>query len=125
MMLTIMQILGYFKLIVYVHILCNRVLKELHAITTRKAYFSRCIFFTTHLLSPTAGEAGKPTIIATNFPESKNMPRPRLAQVQTLEYRYIDQARLMDLLSRLFPPQTYAAQVRITKAMELRIFTDQ
>jgi hypothetical protein len=45
MMLTIMQILGYFKLIAYVYILCNRVLKELHVITTRKAYFSQCFFF--------------------------------------------------------------------------------
>lgn len=39
------------------------------------------------------------------------MPRPKLAPVQTLEYRYIDGAKLMDLLARLFPPKTYAAQV--------------
>jgi hypothetical protein len=44
MMLTIMQILGYFKLIVYVYILFNRVLKELHVITTRKAYFHDAYF---------------------------------------------------------------------------------
>jgi hypothetical protein len=41
------QILGYYKLIVYVYILCNVVLKN-YMLTTRKAYFSRCIFFTTH-----------------------------------------------------------------------------
>lgn len=41
------------------------------------------------------------------------MPRPKAAQVQQLEHRYIDGAKLMDLLARLFPPRTYAAEVSV------------
>lgn len=44
------------------------------------------------------------------------MPRPKLAQVQTLELRYINETKLMELLARLFPPKTYQARVSGDKA---------
>src|SRR5580700_8085631 len=49
-MLTIMQILGYFELIIYIYVVCNRVFTELHHRTAHKAsllrrIFSRCTCF--------------------------------------------------------------------------------
>ena len=52
-MLTMIQILGYFELIIYIYIVCNRVFTELYDRTAHKASLLRCIFFATHLLSPT------------------------------------------------------------------------
>ena len=46
-MVTMMQVLGYFELIIYFYIVCNRVFVELHDRTARKAYqpyLLRCIF---------------------------------------------------------------------------------
>jgi hypothetical protein len=39
-----MKVLGYFELIIYIYIVCNRVFIELHDRTARKAYLLRCIF---------------------------------------------------------------------------------
>jgi hypothetical protein len=61
-MLTMMQILGYFELIVYIYIVCNRVFIELHNRNAHKASLFAMHFFAMHLLSPTAWEARKPTI---------------------------------------------------------------
>jgi hypothetical protein len=90
-MLMITQILGYFELIVYIYIVCNRVFIELHDRTAHKASLLRRIFsqctcfrdalalaFAMHLLSPTACEARKPTIrwcrlLASNF---RPLPSP-------------------------------------------------
>jgi hypothetical protein len=43
-MVTMMQVLGYFELIIYIYIVCNRVFIELHDRTARKAYLLRYIF---------------------------------------------------------------------------------
>jgi hypothetical protein len=60
---TMMQVLGYFELIIYIYIVCNRVFIELHDRTACKVYLLRCIFSQCNLLSrcnllsPTAREA--------------------------------------------------------------------
>jgi hypothetical protein len=61
-MLMITQILGYFELIVYIYIVCNRVFIELHDRTAHKSFSFAMHFFAMHLLSPTAR---KPTIMAS------------------------------------------------------------
>jgi hypothetical protein len=40
------------------------------------------------------------------------MPQSRKLQVVVIEPRYIDRAKLGDMLARLFPPKTYAAEIR-------------
>jgi hypothetical protein len=39
------------------------------------------------------------------------MGAPRQGSVIVVEPRYIDRAKLTELLARLFPPKTYAAEV--------------
>jgi hypothetical protein len=56
-MVIMMQVLGYFELIIYIYIVCNRVFIELRDRTARKAYHLRCIFSRCSLLSLTAREA--------------------------------------------------------------------
>ena len=66
LMVTMMQVLGYFELIIYIYIVCNRVFIELHDRTARKAYLLRCIFSRCSLLSRCnllSQGGGKPTII--------------------------------------------------------------
>jgi hypothetical protein len=50
-MLTMMQILGYFELIVYIYIVCNRLFIELHDRNAHKASLFAMHFFAMHLLS--------------------------------------------------------------------------
>jgi hypothetical protein len=50
-MLMITQILGYFELIVYIYIVCNRVFIELHDRTAHKSFSFAMHFFAMHLLS--------------------------------------------------------------------------
>jgi hypothetical protein len=54
---TMMQVLGYYELIIYIYLVCNRVFIELHDRTACKVYLLRCIFSQCNLLSPTAREA--------------------------------------------------------------------